>query len=252
MALRKTPRSRFGSALELLDALEAVMPECFQAGGEQALASYVDELCASHKAELHARMHATQVKHERTRSMRPPAPPNAGESLRAVILDSAADAPRDRMSSMPTVRLAKYARAPSRRVFAVALPAALGVSLALWRGLASTDQHGPTPALARDLVTMPEMGVRSLPVSAPPAPVPEASATQPSEAAQPAPLPITPIESLPQSPRASQFQKLPPRSGGPPAVSAPPRASSNPALVPVSEPSSRANAWDPSTFGGRY
>jgi serine/threonine-protein kinase len=255
MALRKAPRARFGTALELLDALEAIMPECFQAGGEQQLASYVDELCATHKAELHARMHATQVKHERTRSMRPTAPPPLAESLRAVTIDPESDGPRDRMSSLPTLRLAKYAwNSPRRRLaVALALPATLAASFALWRGVASPSDHGPSPALAREVATMPELGVRSLPVSAPQAPTVE-SAPQPSQADEPMALPITPIEALPASPCSAPFPRFAPRRVVSAPISAAPRASASAAraAVPGSEPPSPSNPWDPSTFGGRY
>jgi serine/threonine-protein kinase len=267
MALRKAPRGRFGSAQELLDALEATMPECFHAGHEQALAAYVQELCGAHRAELHARMHATQLKHERTRSMRPSAAPVGGESLRAVTLDPAIDAPRDRLSSMPTVPLGPRVQSRSRRAapLLLAAPAALAVSFLLWRGLDSPSERGPSPALARDGASMPEMGVRSLPVSevvdpatspphAPPEPDPALtpSSKVPSEVT-PAALPITPLEALPPA-RAPAARFAPGVARNPastPSI-ATPQPSATPTAVPAREASSRNNPWDPSTFGGRY
>jgi serine/threonine-protein kinase len=266
MALSKSPHERFATALELLDALEATMPECFQPGAEQALAAYVEGLCSRHQAELRARIHAVAVKHDRARSSLPPPLKSAGESLRAVTLDPTPSESYDGQSLIPPARLPGVYRSNLRRAapLAMGLPAAFLVCLWLLRGHGSQPGDEPGSAAAREALIVPEITVRSLPVpeaatpatealipNGTPTPAPEANLGKPGETAESTPLPVTSVAALPLAPHAPLPRSMAARRAPVPAkASVAPEPTPSPA--PASEPARKANSWDPSTFGGRY
>jgi serine/threonine-protein kinase len=265
-ALEKAPDARFQSALELIQALEHAMPTCFHSSCDQALATYVDELCSARRLDLHARIHAAEVRFNRIRTSMPVGRPSMHASLRAVSIDPNETAPLERAgASLRATAIGARAlyQAKLRRFAAPAAAMAgaflLSVGLLHAFGGAHPEREARPAAPASEVASLPEISVRSLPVTggtalgAKKAPAPVVSGAVSELAPIPAPpLPITSIASLPLAPHAAATPRsVAPRSAVPPRVAAKP-----PSAVPVSAaappPPAPVNPWDPSTFGGRH
>ncbi|HWA78392.1 MAG TPA: serine/threonine-protein kinase [Polyangiaceae bacterium] len=268
-ALEKAPDARFQSAMELVTALEHAMPTCFHSSCDQALATYVDELCSARRLDLHARIHAAEVRFNRIRTSMPVGRPSMHASLRAVSIDPNETAPLERVSD------SIYAKAFGARAFyqaklrrfaapAAAMAGAFLLSVGLLHAFGGAEkEHEARPAApASEVASLPELGVRSLPVSARSAPV-DKHVLQPAESglkvesaprvvpAAP-PLPITSIASLPLAPRAAQVRNYAPRSAAPPRAAAKQESASPASAAAPAQAQPPVNPWDPSTFGGRH
>jgi eukaryotic-like serine/threonine-protein kinase len=260
-ALRKAPEERFSSALEFLNALERAMPACFHATSEQCLATYLERFFAAHKLALHARVHAAEQQQDKRRASVPAPRPRQHSSLRAVALElevPVESAPTTQRSPRE-IRVAAVHRFVGRSLgltLGIALPFLFALGFGLWYELTPGRESRAGAALASQLQIGSVSAMMLAPLPEPTlAPPPEATLAANAPGAQPsAPTPIDISELPPERPpiaAAVREQRAKPVEVGRTRPS-PASASAAPSAAPPPATATRMNAWDPSTFGGRY
>ncbi|MCA9642509.1 MAG: serine/threonine protein kinase, partial [Myxococcales bacterium] len=265
-SLRREPAERFQTAHEMLSALERAAPEWLEGSFEASVAAYMRALLGEQASQRRSELRRAQA--DLDRDLPEPTLSSSSSSyssLRAITLDpvpTAVGEPGDAESESGSLRSGgsllsaqRFASpAPSRRwgragVAVLGLGSLLvGVGWFVARGVS-----GPTELPANAAQAAPEAPVAAPEVSAPEAPDAPATAAE-----EPAPTPSV-APSAEEAAEAAKSSRAWTRGRWAPSAQRPSRQTSadkpegqaKPQGSDAPLPKGSANAWDPSTFGGR-
>jgi serine/threonine-protein kinase len=259
-ALEKSPGARFESAHQMLEALEAAMPEPLEPSFDVKVGEYMHALVGKRAAE---RRGAIRVAQEHADRNRPDATSISSGTLRAVALDRSEITPLSAPRSAPLEprdSITPAAFRPARpRWIAPAAGVALAASLLGATLFFRSSPSAPSAPFASSPVPAASPRAAAPATQAPPSDTTEPVAPSPSAAEERARGTDAPDAG--SETRKSRLRNAP-RAGSPKtrAVADAPAPAAAPvpsppapqgASAPVSAPPS-ANAWDRQQFGGRF
>jgi serine/threonine-protein kinase len=253
-ALEKSREARFESAHQMLEALEAAMPEPLEPSFDVKVGEYMHALVGKRAAERRAAIRVAQEHADRTR---PDSTSISSGTLRAVAADRVENTP---VSSPRNAALSALASMTPTATFRPRLPRwVLPVA-----GLLLAGSVLAVTLFVREAPVAPAAS-SPVPAALPPAARPAAASVESAEAASPAPSTASERDS--DQPDASGETKksrtrigaragaVKPRGAEPPApIAAPAPSASAPqsASAPSVGAPPSANAWDRQQFGGRF
>jgi len=265
-ALHKDPERRWGTALELLSALEEALPDYLEGSFEIEVSKYLGEILGHRSGERRRQLKLAEERLDgiRLNSSTSLSALGIPSSLGAVAIDRSAP-PQSRSQPgaslpEPVPVLPSSPNARARRILAVAaIPAALGLGVFLGyqeiggqRAAANSAAAAASPVPAATYPTL--APAKEAPVVAEPEaePLPEPeparrTATPVPTAKPPGRAPATPLRGR-KAPAAETAPAPPPA----PATASAPPVEEAPRPAPPKPDKPGVNAWDPTTFGGRH
>ncbi|HEX6272779.1 MAG TPA: serine/threonine-protein kinase [Polyangiaceae bacterium] len=257
-ALEKSPAARFESAHQMLEALEAAMPDPLEPSFDVKVGEYMHALVGKRAAE---RRGAIRVAQEHADRMRPDSTSISSGTLRAVAFDRNEITPISSPRSAPMEPRESITPAPFRPKRArwvapaagVALAASLlAVTLFMRRAPDAPSASSPVPAVSPP-AAMPAAQAPASETAETVSPTPSAEAADDSGADAPAASSDARKSRARNAARAAALKPRP-AAETPASVTAPapPAPAPQGASAPAANAPPSANAWDRQTFGGRF